>query len=146
MFRGVQTLSMDSKGRISIPSKHRDALSRLVVAPNPMPDEECLLVYSMDEWEKVEADLVAKPNNKQIRKLKRVFLGGAVEYVVDGHGRVLLTPALREFADLDKKVVLVGQGNKFEIWSEADWLALNAEEESDDDQAAFVAELEDMSF
>ncbi|PIE45934.1 MAG: cell division/cell wall cluster transcriptional repressor MraZ [Gammaproteobacteria bacterium] len=146
MFRGASTLSMDSKGRIAIPAKHRDALTKLVIAPNPMPDERCLLVYALDEWQVVENNIVAQPNSPQIRRLKRVFLGEAVEYVVDGQGRVLLTPELREFAGLDKKVKLVGQGNKLEIWSEAAYQALRNMEESEEDKAAYVATLESLSF
>ncbi len=146
MFRGASTLSMDNKGRIAIPAKHRDALTKLVIAPNPMPDERCLLVYALDEWQVVEDNIVAQPNSPQIRRLKRVFLGEAVEYVVDGQGRVLLTPELREFAGLDKKVKLVGQGNKLEIWSEAAYQALRNMEESEEDKAAYVATLESLSF
>ncbi len=146
MFRGASTLSMDSKGRIAIPAKHRDALTKLVIAPNPMPDERCLLVYALDEWQVVEDNIVAQPNSSQIRRLKRVFLGEAVEYVVDGQGRVLLTPELREFAGLDKKIKLVGQGNKLEIWSEAAYQALRNMEESEEDKAAYLETLESLSF
>ncbi|PIE45655.1 MAG: division/cell wall cluster transcriptional repressor MraZ [Gammaproteobacteria bacterium] len=146
MFRGVQTLSMDSKGRVSIPARHRDALSKLVIAPNPMPDEKCLVVYSLKEWERVEAEIVAQPNTKPIRRIKRVFLGGAVEYKPDGHGRVLLTPELRQFASLDKKIALVGQGNKLEIWSETAWIAMRDGEEGEDEQTAFVNTLEGLSY
>lgn len=148
MFRGVQTLSMDSKGRISVPAKHRDALSRLVIAPNPMmeEDESCLWLYPFHEWEAVEAEVSAKPNTKTFRRLKRFFLGGAVEYTLDSHGRVLLTPSLREFAELDKKIVLVGQGNKLEIWSEKAWEAQLNPSEDDDSQADYQAAVESMSF
>ncbi len=146
MFRGASTLSMDSKGRIAIPAKHRDALTKLVIAPNPMPDERCLLVYALGEWQVVEDNIVAQPNSPQIRRLKRVFLGEAVEYVVDGQGRVLLTPELREFAGLDKKIKLVGQGNKLEIWSEAAYQALRNMEESEEDKAAYLETLESLSF
>lgn len=148
MFRGVQALSMDSKGRISVPAKHRDVLSRLVIAPNPLGevDENCLWLYPFEEWEKVEAQVSAQGNSKTLRRLKRFFLGGAVEYTLDSNGRVLLTPALRDFAALDKKIVLVGQGNKLEIWSEADWDAQMSYGEDDDSQADYQATVESMAF
>ncbi|MPV86264.1 division/cell wall cluster transcriptional repressor MraZ [Ostreibacterium oceani] len=144
MFRGLHNVTMDSKGRIAVPAKHRDVLSKLIVVPNPMPGESCLLVYPIHEWEQVEADIVSRPNSGSVRQLKRLFLGQAVEYVLDGHGRVLLTPSLREFAGLDKKLVMVGQGNKFELWDESAWTALRDGEV--DDGAAFVEELESLSF
>lgn len=141
-FSGINTITMDSKGRISIPAKERDALTRLVIAPNPLmnEDEKCLWVYPYDEWVRVRAEVSALPNNKNFRTLRRVFLGGAVEYAVDSHGRVLLTPKLREFAGLDKKVVLVGQGSKLELWSEAAWDEL-IDESLDDSYAEAVENL-----
>lgn len=146
MFRGASSLSMDSKGRMTVPSKHRDALTKLVIAPNPMPDEKCLVVYPLEEWEVVEKNIVAQPNTPAIRRLKRIFIGEAVEYVVDAQGRVLITPELREYAQLDKKVTLVGQGNKLEIWSEAAWAELHDNVGSEEDEAAFVDALESLSF
>lgn len=147
-FSGVQTLSMDSKGRIAVPAKYRDSLSRLVIAPNPLmeDDENCLWLYPLEEWQVVQADVSSKPNTKTFRRLKRFFLGGAVEYSLDGNGRVLLTPKLREFAELNKKIVLVGQGNKFEIWDEAVWdsqLMLDDDEES---RAEYQSTVQDMPF
>ncbi len=146
MFRGASSLSIDSKGRMTVPSKHRDALTKLVIAPNPMPDEKCLVVYPLEEWEKVESNIVSQPNNKAIRRLKRIFIGEAVEYVVDAQGRVLITPELREYAALDKKITLVGQGNKLEIWSEAAWAALHDLVDNEDTEAEYIETLEGLSF
>ncbi len=146
MFRGATNLSIDSKGRMTVPSKHRDALTKLVIAPNPMPDEKCLVVYPLDEWEKVEQNIVNQPNTKAIRRLKRIFIGEAVEYVVDGQGRVLITPELRQYAELDKKITLVGQGNKLEIWSEAAWTALHNVVDDEDAEAEYIETLEGLSF
>lgn len=145
MLRGTHYLSIDSKGRMIIPSKHRDALTQLVVAPNPVPGEACLAMYPLDEWEKVERDIAAQPNSKSIRMLKRTFLGAAVDYVVDTQGRILLTPELRQFAGLDKKIVLLGQFNKFEIWDEAAWEAINALD-GVDEQEEYMNTLEQLSF
>ncbi|MBS9781169.1 MAG: division/cell wall cluster transcriptional repressor MraZ [Gammaproteobacteria bacterium] len=146
MFRGATNLSIDSKGRMTVPSKHRDALTKLVIAPNPMPDEKCLVVYPLDEWELVEKNIVNQPNTKAIRRLKRIFIGEAVEYVVDGQGRVLITPELREYAELDKKITLVGQGNKLEIWSDAAWTALHDLVDDADAEAEYIETLEGLSF
>jgi len=138
---------MDSKGRISIPVKYRHALSQLVIAPNPMPDEACLLIYPLPVWEKIEADFVSKPKTKQNRRMLRVFIGQAQEHTLDANSRLLLKPSFREFADLGKKVILVGQGNKLEIWNETAWNKLNGLSTTDaDDQAAFIEELESMSY
>ncbi|PID66960.1 MAG: division/cell wall cluster transcriptional repressor MraZ [Gammaproteobacteria bacterium] len=146
MFRGATGLSIDSKGRMTVPSKHRAALTKLVIAPNPMPNECCLVVYPLDEWEAVEKNIVSQPNTKAIRRLKRIFIGEAVEYVVDAQGRVLITPELREYAGLDKKITLVGQGNKLEIWSDAAWTALHDSVDDKDAQAQYVETLEGLSF
>lgn len=128
---------------MTIPSKHRDALTQLIIAPNPMPEERCLLVYPLHEWETVEKSIVAQPNTTEIRRLKRIFIGEAVEYVVDAQGRVLITPELREYAGLGKKVTLVGQGNKLEIWSDTAWAALH---DNVGDETAFIETLEGLSF
>jgi len=125
--RGSSHISVDAKGRVSIPTKHRDALSSeggagLVVTISAT--DRCLLLYTAEAWVEVESKLVALPTlNPQIRKLKRMLIGHADDVAMDGSGRVLLPPALREFANIGKKAVLVGQGDKFEIWDEAQWVA-----------------------
>lgn len=142
-FSGDYSLTMDSKGRISVPAKERDALARLVVAKNPLmeEDERCLWIYPYDEWIKAQAQVAALPNTKNYRRLRRLFLGGADERVIDSHGRVLIKPELRQFADLDKKAILVGQGNKLELWSEAAWNALVDEAQDD----SYTADVESLS-
>lgn len=124
MFNGVHSIALDSKGRMSIPAKHRDALMQLVIVPNPDPSEACLWVYPQSEWEKVSATITALPNTKVNREIKRKLIGRAVEYVVDSNGRVLLTADLRQAAGLEKRMALVGQGNKCELWDEATWQAI----------------------
>ncbi|MGY0399443.1 MAG: division/cell wall cluster transcriptional repressor MraZ [Ostreibacterium sp.] len=146
MFRGETYLSIDSKGRMTIPSKHRDDLTKLVVTPNPMPDERCLVIYPLNEWKKVEESIVSQPNTTQIRKLKRVFVGKAEEFIVDAQGRVLLPASMRSFAGLDKKVVMVGQINKLEIWSESAWALMNGHEDTQSGQTQFIDTLEKLSF
>jgi MraZ protein len=130
MFRGVNTLSLDNKGRLAIPARYRDMLTRhcngqMVVTVDP---DHCLLLYPLPDWEEIERKLVKLPSfNKQARRLQRLFIGHASECELDGAGRILLPPPLREFAGLEKDAVLIGQGNKFEIWSDAAWNARRAE-------------------
>lgn len=111
---------------MSFPSRYREKLMELcdgqiVVTVDP---DRCLLVYPMPEWEQIEQKLIRLPSLKpQTRRLQRLLMGHATEVQLDGAGRILLSTPLREFASLDKKVVLTGQGNKFELWDEATWSA-----------------------
>jgi MraZ protein len=123
-FRGINNLALDAKGRMAMPSRYRDRLlegcgGRLVVT---VDRDHCLLVYPLPEWEIIEAKLVELPAlNKQARLLQRLLIGHATECEMDGQGRILLPTMLREFAGLTKKIVLIGQGKKFEIWEEETW-------------------------
>ncbi len=133
-----------------MPARYRDRIQELangqVVVT--VDRDHCLLMYPLPEWEEIERKLVRLPAlNKQARRLQRLLIGHATECELDAQGRVLLPPPLRDFAELDKRVVLIGQGNKFEIWNEgtwnerrAAWLAEGAEEE-----APLPAELESLS-
>lgn len=124
MFRGVNALNLDAKGRLAIPTRYRDPLQeksdgKLVVTVDP---DHCLLLYPMPEWIEIERQLMRLPAlNPSVRRLQRLLVGHATECEIDGAGRILLPPLLREFARLDKRVVLVGQGNKFELWEESTW-------------------------
>ena len=126
VFRGVNALNLDAKGRMAMPSKYRDRLAslcngQLVVT---VDRDHCLLLYPLPEWEDIERKLVRLPSlNEQARRLQRLLIGHATEVEVDSHGRILLPPPLREFAGLDKRIVLIGQGNKFELWNEDTWNA-----------------------
>jgi MraZ protein len=126
MFRGVTHLALDSKGRLAIPARHRDALGqqadgRVVLTADP---SHCLLVYPLVAWEPIEQRLMALSSfNEKIRALQRLLVGHADDVALDSAGRILVPPALRQYAALDKHVVLVGQGNKFELWDESKWLA-----------------------
>lgn len=133
---------MDSKGRISVPTKYRAALTPMVMVPNPVRDEPCLLLYPLDVWEKIEADIAARPNSKGNRTAMRKFVGAAEDVTMDSNGRVLIKTDFRDKLNLDKKVLLIGQGNKLELWSEAAWEAFN----NDDDDEAYLAELEALIF
>lgn len=130
MFRGVNTLQLDSKGRLAIPTRYREALMRQSSGQMVMTvdRDQCLLLYPLPDWEEIERKLVKLPSfNKQARRLQRLLMGHATECEMDGNGRILVPPPLREFAALNKSVVLIGQGNKFELWSEEAWNVRRAE-------------------
>ena len=130
VFRGVTHLSLDAKGRLAVPARHRDALlaqgnGRLVLTADP---SRCLLVYPVDAWEPIQARLMALSSfNDKIRSLQRQLVGHADDVEIDGSGRILVPPALRDYASLDKHVVLVGQGHRFELWGHAQWQAQTAQ-------------------
>lgn len=124
IFRGINNLTLDAKGRMAIPSRYRDRLmescgGRLIVT---VDRDGCLLVYPLHEWEVIEEKIVALPSlNKQARSMQRLLLGHATEAELDSQGRILLPTMLRDYAGLEKKCVLIGQGKKFEIWDEQLW-------------------------
>lgn len=123
MFQGAMPLSLDAKGRIAIPARYRDALSPdgapIVLTAHP---EHCLMVYPVQAWEPIRARLAAMPGMDTARsKLRRLLMGMATEETPDASGRVLLAPAQRNWANLEKQVWLVGQGSHFELWSDAEW-------------------------
>jgi MraZ protein len=124
-FRGVSNLSLDAKGRIVLPARYRERLleicqSQLIVTIDT--EQPCLLIYPLPEWELIEEKIEGLPSfNPATRRIQRLLIGHATEVEVDGAGRMLLSNPLREYAQLDKKVVLIGQGKKFELWDEAVW-------------------------
>ena len=124
MFRGATKVTLDAKGRMAIPSRYRERLltvaaGRLVAT---VDRDYCLLLYPLPDWEEIERKLMRLPSlNAQSRRLQRLMVGHATDLELDGHGRVLLPPKLREFAGLTRQGVLIGQGNRFELWDEARW-------------------------
>lgn len=126
MFQGAVQLNLDSKGRLAIPAKHRDALlsecaGNLVLTIDP---DGCLLVYPQSVWRPISDKLNKLSSfNPKSRALQRLLVGNAEDVLMDNAGRVLISPNLRNYAALDKRVMLVGQGNKFELWDEAKWRA-----------------------
>ncbi len=124
MFRGVSSISLDDKGRLAVPTRYRaelgDCCDNQIVVTVGL--DKCLLVYPLPEFEDIERKLVKLPAlNKKAKRLQRLLVGHATECEMDGQGRFLISEPLRKFAGLDRKVVLIGQGNKFEIWDEAGW-------------------------
>ncbi len=141
-------MSLDAKGRIVLPARYRERLlescaSQLVVTIDT--DQPCLLMYPLPEWESIEEKIEALPSfNPTTRRIQRLLIGHATEVEVDANGRVLLPPPLRDYARLGKKVVLIGQGKKFELWDEALWnerLDAWLDDNGDDDMPAALAEL-----
>jgi MraZ protein len=126
MFQGAVQLNLDSKGRLAIPAKHRDVLlsecaGNLVLTADV---DGCLLVYPQQEWQPIRDKLLKlSALNPKIRALQRLLVGNAEDVLMDNAGRVLISPNLRNYAVLDKRVMLVGQGNKFELWDEVKWQA-----------------------
>lgn len=150
MYRGVSTINLDSKGRMAIPTKYRESLVRQCEGQMilTVDRDNCLLLYPLTEWEIIERKLVRLPSfNKQARRLQRLLIGHATECELDNNGRILLSPPLREFAGLEKSVVLIGQGNKFEVWAEAQWIAQRTAwmESDDDDGGELPKELGSLS-
>lgn len=128
MMSGDFNHSIDAKGRLIIPAKFRDALGENFVITKGM--DNCLFVYPPKEWKVLEDKLKTLPlTNKSARDFKRFMLGSAVEGTLDKQGRVLIPPSLREFASLEKDVVLVGVMDKVEIWNKAKWDESNADVE-----------------
>jgi MraZ protein len=131
MFRGVSILSLDSKGRLAIPTRYRphiqeESAGRLVLTISNT--ERCLWLYPLNRWEEVEENISRLPGvDQQSQRLRRMLLGHATDCELDGSGRVLLPGPLREYGEIEKRVAMLGQGNKFEIWSEPLW---NAQRES----------------
>lgn len=126
MFRGVSAINMDAKGRFAIPTRYRDRLAEhgdghIVVTIDT--DERCLLIYPLPQWEDIQRKIEALPSfNPASRRVQRLLIGHATDIQVDGSGRILLPIMLREYAKLEKKVVMLGQGGKLELWNEACWL------------------------
>ena len=119
MFRGINAINLDSKGRLAIPARYREGLGEQVVVTIDT-EEACLLLYPVVQWQTIEDGLQRLPSfNAAARRIQRLLIGHATDVTLDGNGRTLLPPLLRDYANLDKKVVMIGQGNKFEIWDEA---------------------------
>jgi len=124
-FRGINSINMDIKGRLAIPKLYRESIAEAsdnqLVATIDL-QSPCLLIYTLDEWEVIERKLMALPNmDSKARLVQRLLLGHASEMEMDSNGRVLLPPLLREHAKLEKEAILLGQGNKFELWSKSAW-------------------------
>lgn len=122
-FKGGPVLTLDGKGRVTVPARYRDVLmsavnGQMVVTKNPAG---CLSLYPKPVWDKFEADLIALPESRNA--LRRLYLGSATDAAIDSASRVLLPPELREWAGLERDVIFMGMGNSFELWDKARYAA-----------------------
>ncbi len=128
MFRGANAISLDAKGRLAMPCRYRDELvarcsGQLIVTIDAV--DPCLCVYPLAEWELIENKLRELASfREENRRLQRLLIGNAVDLELDASGRFLVPPRLREYAKLDKRAMLVGQLNKFQLWDEDSWNAV----------------------
>ncbi len=147
MFRGATNLSMDAKGRLAVPARHRDALlaesaGNVVLTAHP---HRCLLLYPQPAWEPIQAKLMALSSfDKQSSTFQRLLVGYAEDITLDTTGRLLVSPALRAFAGFEKDVMLVGQGSHFELWNGEAWRK-QLDNVMREDEIVMPAELEGFS-
>lgn len=142
MFQGSSALTLDAKGRINFPAKHRDVLqdkaqARLTLTRHP---DGCLLVYPRPQWEIKREQIATFPMSA--RALQRLMLGNAQDVEIDNAGRVLIAPELRQAAGLTRDVMLLGMGEHFELWDAAEL----ARREAQDLEAGLSAVLDQFSF
>lgn len=147
MFRGAIQLSMDAKGRLGVPAKHRDALTaggagEVVLTAHP---HRCLILYPQAAWTPIETKLTSLSSfNPQISGIQRMIVGQADVMSLDSAGRLMVNPVLRKFARLEKEVMMVGQGSHFELWDVGAW-DLQLESLVAADQLEIPQELEGFS-
>jgi MraZ protein len=126
MFQGASSLSLDAKGRLSVPTRHRDALSQaqgqLTITKHP---HGCLMIFPRAEWEQFRGRIASLP--MQAQWWKRIFLGNAQDVEMDGTGRVLVSPELRAAAGISKETILLGMGGYFELWDAQAYAAQEAQ-------------------
>ena len=124
MFQGATALSLDAKGRLAVPTRHRDELQSGTVGKQVLTahPHRCLLLYPAAAWEPIRARIMSFSSfDTQASLWKRLLIGFAEEIELDGSGRLLVSPELRKFAGLEKQAMMVGQGSHFEIWSQEAW-------------------------
>jgi len=142
VFQGPSSLSLDAKGRLSVPTRHRDVLhataaGQLTITKHP---DGCLWIFPRPEWEKFRERIAALPMAAQW--VKRIFLGNAMDVEMDATGRVLVAPELREAAGISKDVLMLGMGSYFELWDKPTYEAQEARAKQGDMPDAF----KDFSF
>ena len=150
MFFGETTINLDAKGRLAVPMRYRDALeeqcgNRMVLTYSAF-DSGSLWLQSETTWERMRKDVMALPSfNSRHRNLQRRLVGAATVVELDGSGRILLPPSLRQRAGLEKHVILLGMDSRFEIWNEKTLNDTRAEDEANRDEQAST-EIESLVF
>ena len=149
VFRGATKVTLDAKGRMAIPTRYRDRLATrcdgdIVIT---VDRDRCLLIYPLPEWEELERKLVRLPSlHKVARRIVRIMVGYATEVEMDGSGRILVSRELRDFAGLNKQAILIGQGNKFELWDEDTWIEKRDAWLAEEDDGDLPPDLQTISF
>lgn len=148
MFRGLNKISFDTKGRISIPTKYREELLKIskkkLICTIDL--DYCLLLYPLPSWLKIEQQIMKLPTlNTTSRKLQRLLVGHATDIDMDKSGRLLIPYELREFSMIKKEAMLIGQGNRFELWDYLRWTKLR-EKWLKSDKYSLPKEFEGLTF
>ncbi|WP_129596453.1 division/cell wall cluster transcriptional repressor MraZ [Anaerophilus nitritogenes] len=124
MFIGEYFHTIDTKGRVIIPSKFRDELGEKFIMTKGL--DHCLFVYAPNEWREIEKKLKSLPlTNKDARAFVRFFFSGATECELDKQGRITIAPNLRSHAKVEKEVIIIGVSTRVEIWSKEEWEIYN---------------------
>ena len=148
MFKGIHNINLDGKGRLTIPTKYRNTITdqsngSMVVTMDT--EEKCLLLYPSTIWATIEKRINDLPSfSKNHRRIQRILIGHAEDLDIDSAGRILLSKPLRMAADMTKKITLIGQGEKFEIWNEDTWnTKVNnwRSEETDESEQSVLSDL-----
>ena len=128
MFQGASFVALDTKGRLSVPTRHRDVLSATSASQLTMTKHPhgCIMIFPRSEWEKFRGRIASLP--MQAQWWKRIFLGNAMDVDMDATGRVLVSPELRSAAGISKDTVLLGMGNYFELWDAQTYAVQEAEQ------------------
>ncbi len=135
MFIGEYQHSIDSKGRMAIPAKFRPALKKGAIVTRGL--DNCLFVYTKDEWQKLVEKIAQLPLAQQkSRAFSRMMLAGAMDVSLDAQGRILIPEYLRSFADVDKETIVAGLYNRLEIWDRGTWEKYKASTEKESTQIA----------
>ena len=125
MFLGAHEVTIDAKGRMAIPVRYRDELMKMgggeIIVTVDIKKDNYLLLYPRPHWEKFEAQLMDMDYDEGVRMVQRRMLGYARETSLDGQGRISISGFLRKEASLEKKALLIGQGNRFELWDDTAW-------------------------
>ena len=129
MFRSSSFHTIDAKGRVIIPSRFRNILKADKVYGVMISNkDDCLYAYTFSEWEKVENKILSTKTNA-MTNFRRFFLGNSCECICDKQDRILIPKSLREYANLEKEIVLIGNLDRFEIWDRSQWDKINKEME-----------------
>jgi len=135
LFIGEYEHSVDTKGRVIMPSKLREDIGEKFIVTKGL--DGCLFAYSITEWTNFEEKLKTLPlTNKNARDFVRFFLSGAVECEIDKQGRFLIPGNLREYATLEKEIIIIGVGTRIEIWNKEEWKKYSSDENISADEIA----------